>query len=90
MMSGQNTMETETCEAGGVVKKTLYAAGAMTAAAAVCYPREATDISRYSWNVASQFAVTTYRDLFDRKFEHSDSLCNSVARNCAHESFRTE
>lgn len=50
---------------GGVVKKTVLAAGAMTAAAAVCYPREATEISKYSWNVASDFAATTYHDLFD-------------------------
>jgi len=52
---------------GGVVKKTVLAAGAMTAAAAVCYPREATEISKYSWNVASDFAATTYHDLFDCK-----------------------
>lgn len=52
---------------GGVVKKTVLAAGAMTAAAAVCYPREATDISKYGWNVASEFATATYtyHDWFD-------------------------
>jgi len=56
-----------TCESGGVLKKTVLSATAMTAAAAVCYPREATDISKYSWNVASDFASTTYHDLFDCK-----------------------
>jgi len=50
---------------GGLVKKTMLAAVAMTAAAAVCYPREATEISKYGWNVASDFATTAYHDLFD-------------------------
>jgi len=54
--------------AGGFLKKTVLATGAMTAAAAVCYPREATDISQYSWSVASEFASTTYHDLFDCEF----------------------
>jgi len=52
---------------GGVLKKTMLATAAMTAAAAVCYPREATDISKYSWNIASDFAVSTYHDLFGCK-----------------------
>jgi len=49
------------------VKKTVLAAGAMTAAAAVCYPHEATDISKYGWNVASEFATAAYHDWFDCK-----------------------
>jgi len=52
---------------GGVLKKTVLSAAAMTAAAAVCYPREATDISKYSWNLASEFATSTYHELFDCK-----------------------
>jgi len=56
--------------AGGLVKKTVLAAGAMTAAAAVCYPREATEISQYAWNVASDFATTTYHDWFDCQCSH--------------------
>jgi len=55
------------CVTGGLLKKTLLSAAAMTAAAAVCYPREATDISKYSWNVASDFASSTYYELFDCK-----------------------
>ena len=61
-------MPFETCYTGGMLKKTVLATGAITAAAAVCYPREATDISKYGWNVASDFAATTYHDLFDCKF----------------------
>ena len=49
------------------MKKTVLAAGAMTAAAAVCYPREATDISKYTWTVASDFVTTSYNDWFDCK-----------------------
>ena len=49
------------------MKKTVLAAGAMTAAAAVCYPHEATDISKYGWNVASEFATAAYHDWFDCK-----------------------
>ena len=59
---------------GGVVKKTVLAAGAVTAAAAVCYPREATEISKYSWNVASDFAATTYHDWMDGKFISSSKV----------------
>jgi len=57
----------ESIVAGGLVKKTVLAAGAMTAAAAVCYPREATDISKYTWTVASDFVTTSYHDWFDCK-----------------------
>ena len=56
------------CKTGGVLKKTVLATGAMIGAAAVCYPREATEISKYSWNITSDFATTTYHDLFDCKF----------------------
>jgi len=64
------------------VKKTVYAAGAMTAAAAVCYPREATEVSRYTWNVASDFATSTYRDWFDCKFSLS-RFCLSLSNSCS-------
>jgi len=53
------------------MKKTMLSAAAMTAAAAVCYPREATDISKNSWSVASDFASTTYHELFDCKSSRS-------------------
>ena len=49
------------------MKKTIFATGAMAAAAAVCYPREATEISKYSWTIASDFAAATYHDLFSGK-----------------------
>jgi len=52
---------------GGLVKKTLLSALAMTGAAAVCYPREATDISKYSWAMASDFTTSTYHEFFDCK-----------------------
>ena len=60
---------------GGVLKKTLLATAAMTAAAAVCYPREASDISKYSWNVTSDFATSMYHDLFDCEFVSHNFNC---------------
>lgn len=47
---------------GGLIRKAVYASIGMTAAASVCYPREAEDITKRGWHVVRDFAYKTYDD----------------------------
>ena len=47
---------------GGRLRKLFYASLAMGGAAAVCYPREAADISRRGWTAVRELGVAAYRD----------------------------
>ena len=49
---------------GGKIKKTFLATVGMAAAAAVCYPQEATEISAMGLKGISDFVKETYRDNF--------------------------
>jgi len=47
---------------GGLIRKAAYASIGMTAAASVCYPHEAEDITKKGWHVVRDFAYKTYDD----------------------------
>lgn len=47
---------------GGLLRKAAYASIGMTAAASVCYPHEAEDITKRGWHVVRDFAHKTYDD----------------------------
>jgi len=49
---------------GGKIKKTFLATVGMTAAASVCYPREAVIIGGVGWRSVRDFVKTTYKDNF--------------------------
>ena len=52
---------------GGLIRKAAYASIGMAAAASVCYPHEAEDISKRGWHVVRDFAYKTYDDSFGGK-----------------------